>query len=65
MRAKKNAYRFLVEKHEGAHLKSSNAMVWCGLDSSGSRYRPMAGSCEDGNENSGSIKCAEFLEQQQ
>jgi hypothetical protein len=33
----------------------------CGLDSSGSGQGPVAGSCEQGNEPSGSIKDAEFL----
>jgi hypothetical protein len=32
-----------------------------GLDSCGSGYRPVAGSCEHGNEPSGSIKGREFL----
>jgi hypothetical protein len=41
------------------HLKE---MGWYGLDSSGSRYRPVEGSCEHGNESSGSIKCWEILE---
>jgi hypothetical protein len=31
------------------------------LDSSGSGYGPHAGSCEHGNESSGSIKGGEFL----
>jgi hypothetical protein len=34
----------------------------CGLDSSGSGYGLVAGSFEDGNEPSGSIKCREFLD---
>jgi hypothetical protein len=33
----------------------------CGLDASGSRQRPVAGSCEQGNEPSDSIKSGEFL----
>jgi hypothetical protein len=33
-----------------------------GLDSSGSGYGPMAGSCEHGNEHFGSIKDGEFLD---
>ena len=32
-----------------------------GLDRSGSGYGQMTGSCECGNEPSGSIKCGEFL----
>jgi hypothetical protein len=35
----------------------------CGLDSSGSRPGLMVGSCEHGNEPSGSIKGREFLDQ--
>jgi len=34
----------------------------CRLDSSGSGYRPVMGSCEHSNEPSGSIKCREFLD---
>jgi hypothetical protein len=34
-------------------------MVWIG---SGSEHGPMEGSCEGGNEPSGSIKCWEVLE---
>ena len=34
-----------------------------GSDSSGAVQRPVAGFCECGNEPSGSIKCAEFLDQ--
>jgi hypothetical protein len=38
-------------------------MVWgCGLDSLGLGYGQVAGSCEHGNEPSGSIKCEEFLD---
>jgi len=33
----------------------------CGLDSCGSGYEPVAGSCEHDNEMSDSIKCLEFL----
>jgi hypothetical protein len=32
-----------------------------GLDRSGSEYRQVAGTCECGNEPSGSTKCGEFL----
>jgi len=35
----------------------------CGLNLSGSGYGPVAGSCEHGNEPSGSINCGKFLEQ--
>jgi hypothetical protein len=34
----------------------------CGLDSTGAGYGPVAGSCEYGNEPSGSIKGGEFLD---
>jgi hypothetical protein len=34
----------------------------CGLDSSGSGEGPVAGSCEHGNEPSGSIKGGEFFD---
>jgi hypothetical protein len=34
----------------------------CGLDLSGSGYEPVAGSCEYGNEPSGSIKGRGFLD---
>jgi hypothetical protein len=34
----------------------------CGLDSSGSGLEPVGGSCEHGNELSGSIKRVKFLD---
>jgi hypothetical protein len=37
--------------------------VWCGLDSSGSGLRPVAGSCKHDNEALQSIKDGEFLDQ--
>jgi hypothetical protein len=37
-----------------------NRVGRCGLEASGSGYGLMAGSCERGNEPSGSIKCGEF-----
>jgi hypothetical protein len=37
-------------------------MGWYGLDRSGSESEPVEGSCEHGNEHSGSIKCCEVLE---
>jgi hypothetical protein len=33
-----------------------------GLESSGSGYRPVAGSCEEGNKPSGFIKSGEYLD---
>jgi len=38
-----------------------NKMSRCGLDSCGSGYGPVAGSCEHSSEPSGSIKGKEFL----
>jgi hypothetical protein len=35
----------------------------CGSNSSSSRHRPVAGSCGDGNESLGSIKCRRFTDQ--
>jgi hypothetical protein len=37
-------------------------VLMCGLDSSGSGYKPMVGSCEHVNEPLGSIKCGKFLD---
>jgi hypothetical protein len=37
-------------------------MTCYGLDSSGLGWGPVAGSCEHGNEHSGSIKCWKILE---
>ena len=38
--------------------------MWgCGLDRAGSGYGQVVGTCERGNEPSGSIKCGEFLDQ--
>jgi hypothetical protein len=37
-------------------------MGWYGLDRSGSGKGPVKGSCEHGNESSGSIYCWEALE---
>jgi len=34
----------------------------CGLDASGSGKEPVAGSCDHGNEPSGSTKAGKFLE---
>jgi hypothetical protein len=38
-----------------------NRVEKCGLDSSGSEQGPTVGSCEHGNEPSGSVKGGEFL----
>jgi hypothetical protein len=37
-------------------------MGWYGLDRSGLDEGPVEGSCEQGNEPSGSIKCSEVLQ---
>jgi hypothetical protein len=42
--------------------KEGNRVGGCGLDSCGSRYRPMAGSCGHSNEPLGSINDREFLD---
>jgi hypothetical protein len=76
MRQRKGAYRALVEKHEGRsplerprrrwkdNIKMDIREVGWGhrLDQSGSGQKEVAGSCECGDEPSGSIKCREFLE---
>jgi len=36
--------------------------VGCGLDRTGSGQGQVAGTCESGNEHSGSIKCGDFLD---
>jgi hypothetical protein len=38
--------------------------IWCGLDSSVSRYGPVAGSCEHGNDPSGYVKRRKFLDKE-
>jgi hypothetical protein len=66
----RNAYRILVgNAMETDHLQKLGVDEkiilgkWggCGLDSSGSGYGPVVGSCEHGNEPLGSIKGGEFL----
>ena len=37
-------------------------MWWYGLDRAGSGQGKLAGTCECGNEPSGSLKCGEFLD---
>jgi hypothetical protein len=72
----RGAYNILVGKPEGrrppgrprrrmeGNIKMDlRETVWgCVLDSFGSGYGQVAGSCEQGNEHSGSIKCGEFLD---
>jgi hypothetical protein len=70
MGEKRNAYRILVGKLEGmiplGRPRSSwvdnnkidlREIKWHALDRSGSGYGPVEGSCEHGDEPSGSIKC--------
>jgi hypothetical protein len=73
----RNAYRILVGKPEGKrplgrprcrwvdNIKMDlkrDRMGWYGLHSSGSGQEPVEGSCEHGNEPSGSIKFWYVLE---
>jgi hypothetical protein len=37
-------------------------MLYCGLDSSGLEHNLLGGSCEQGNEPSGSMNCLETLD---
>jgi hypothetical protein len=69
-------YRFLMRKPEGKRTVGRTKRRWKdninmaprkwdgedGLDSSGSRWGQVAGSCKPGNEPSCSIKCGEFLD---
>jgi hypothetical protein len=66
----------LVEKSEGRRRLGRSGRRWednikmnlrevgweHGMHQSGSGQRQVAGSCERGNEPSGSIKCGEFIE---
>jgi hypothetical protein len=71
----RNAYRILVRKLEGRRplrrprsrwvdniKKDLRKIGWHRLDRFGSVYGPVNGSCEHGNEPSGSIYCWEVLE---
>jgi hypothetical protein len=76
IRARKGAYRVLVENSEERRQLGRQRRRWednikldpgeevwgHGLDRSGSEYGPVVGSCECGNEPSGSLKCGEFFE---
>jgi hypothetical protein len=72
---KRNAYRVLVGEPEGKRQLGTlgrswmdniklilNRMGWYGLDSSGSGYGPVEGSCEPCNESAGSRERWEILE---
>jgi hypothetical protein len=65
----RNAYKILVRKSDGKGPLGNlgvdgkiGSLGRCGLYLSSSGYGPMAGSCEHGNEPSGSIKGGEFLD---
>jgi hypothetical protein len=76
MGERRGAYRALVGKPEGRRPLGRPRRRWednikmdlsevgwgHGLDQSGSGQGQVAGSCEYGDEPSGSIKCGEFLE---
>jgi hypothetical protein len=76
MEEKRNAYRVLLGKTEGKRplrkprrkreynnkMDFRDRMAWYGLDSSGSEQRPLAGSCGESKEHSGSLKYSEILE---
>jgi hypothetical protein len=72
-----DAYRFFVGKSRGKKPFERSRRAWedgirkdlrgsrvgsCGLDACGSGYGPVAGSCEHGNDISGSLRGGEFLE---
>jgi hypothetical protein len=76
MGARRGAYRILVGRPEGKRSLGKPRRRWennikmylrevgwgQGLDRFGSGWGQVAGSCECGNEPSGSIKCGEFLQ---
>jgi hypothetical protein len=72
---KRNAYRILVGKPQEKRplgiprrrwvdniIMDLREIGWRGLDWPCSEWGPVEGSCEDGNEPLGSIKCWEVLE---
>jgi hypothetical protein len=73
---KRNAYRIMVGKPEekrplerprrrwvdNIKIDLKARMGWYGLDRCGSRYGPVKGSCQHGNEPWGSLKCRDVLE---
>jgi hypothetical protein len=63
MEEMRNTYKVLVRKPEGKKPLGRPRGGWenIKMNSCGSGYGPVAGSCEHGNESSGSIKCREFL----
>ena len=75
MGERRGVYRVLVGKPEGKRPLGRPRHRWednikmnlqdvggCGLDRAGSGQGQVAGTCECGNESSGSIKCGEFLD---
>jgi len=75
MRKRRGTYRVLVGKSEGKSPLGRSRHRWeddskmdiqevgwgCGLDRAGSGLGQVAGTCDSGNEPSGSIKCGDFL----
>jgi len=51
-----------VSRYMRLEFKYVTEIFRCGLDSSGSEWGPVAGSCEHGNEASGYIKGGEILD---
>jgi hypothetical protein len=77
MRGMRNSHKTLVRKTEGTRTLGRPRRRWkdnirmdlreiswevCGLDSSGSGWGPVTGSCEHSNELSGSLNGEEFLD---
>ena len=77
MRERRGVYKVLVGKPEGKRPLGRPRRRWedyikmdlqevgcggCGLDRTDSGYGQVSGTCECGNESSGSIKCGEFLD---
>jgi hypothetical protein len=64
MGKRRGVYGFLVGKPEGRdHLGSSGSGMWrYELDRAGLEYGQMVGTCECGNEPSGSVTCGKFLD---
>jgi hypothetical protein len=72
----RNAYKILITERERKRPHGKPRRRWedyvpmdlreiecvCGLDASGSGQGPVAGSCENGNELSGSLKGVEFFD---
>ena len=64
MEERRGAYRVLVGKAEGRRPPGKPSGTGDhGVDRSGSGWGQVAGSCQCGNERSGSIKCEDFVKQ--